>query len=384
MNFITKTLNKLFKSSNQLELNKIKPIVAQINDLEKNFINYKTQDFIKKTNELKKNVLDGRSYEDILPEAFALVREASKQVLGERHFDVQLAGGIFLHRGCVAEMKTGEGKTLVSTLPAYLNALGGKGVHIVTVNDYLAKRDSEWMGKVFNYLGISTGCIVNELNDIERKKNYSNDITYATNNELGFDYLRDNMKYSKDELVLREHNFAIVDEIDSCLIDEARTPLVISGAAEDKTMQYIAVDKLIKNLKNTDFDLDEKEKNIRAILNFGHTFAHALETKFNYSSKIIHGEAVLIGMIVACKISLNKKFLSIQDFERIINFYKVNKLNYNYKAFINKKNIKIFLKIIKNDKKFKGKKINLILLKKIGQSIIRSSDINNSFMPLVK
>ena len=214
MNFITKTLNKLFKSSNQLELNKIKPIVAQINDLEKNFINYKTQDFVKKTNELKKNVLDGRSYEDILPEAFALVREASKQVLGERHFDVQLAGGIFLHRGCVAEMKTGEGKTLVSTLPAYLNALGGKGVHIVTVNDYLAKRDSEWMGKVFNYLGITTGCITNNLDDIERKKNYKKDVTYATNNELGFDYLRDNMKFSEKEMVQRSHNFSIVDEID--------------------------------------------------------------------------------------------------------------------------------------------------------------------------
>jgi len=261
MNFITKTLNKLFKSSNQLELNKIKPIVAQINDLEKNFINYKTQDFVKKTNELKKNVLDGRSYEDILPEAFALVREASKQVLGERHFDVQLAGGIFLHRGCVAEMKTGEGKTLVSTLPAYLNALGGKGVHIVTVNDYLAKRDSEWMGQIYKHLGLETGCITNELEDQDRERNYKKDITYATNNELGFDYLRDNMKYNINEMVQKNRNFCIIDEVDSILIDESRTPLIISGGIEDKSDQYFLANKFIKNLQKKDYDLDEKNKN---------------------------------------------------------------------------------------------------------------------------
>ncbi len=261
MNFITKTLNKLFKSSNQLELNKIKPIVAQINDLEKNFINYKTQDFVKKTNELKKNVLDGRSNEDILPEAFALVREASKQVLGERHFDVQLAGGIFLHRGCVAEMKTGEGKTLVSTLPAYLNALGGKGVHIVTVNDYLAKRDSEWMGQIYRHLGLETGCITNELEDQDRERNYKKDITYATNNELGFDYLRDNMKYNISEMVQKNRNFCIIDEVDSILIDESRTPLIISGGIEDKSDQYFLANKFIKNLQKKDYDLDEKNKN---------------------------------------------------------------------------------------------------------------------------
>ncbi len=261
MNFITKTLNKLFKSSNQLELNKIKPIVAQINDLEKNFINYKTQDFVKKTNELKKNVLDGRSYEDILPEAFALVREASKQVLGERHFDVQLAGGIFLHRGCVAEMKTGEGKTLVSTLPAYLNALGGKGVHIVTVNDYLAKRDSEWMGQIYKHLGLETGCITNELEDQDRERNYKKDITYATNNELGFDYLRDNMKYNISEMVQKNRNFCIIDEVDSILIDESRTPLIISGGIEDKSDQYFLANKFIKNLQKKDYDLDEKNRN---------------------------------------------------------------------------------------------------------------------------
>ena len=261
MNFITKTLNKLFKSSNQLELNKIKPLVAKINDLEKNFTNYKAHNFVEKTNELKRNVLDGRSYDDILPEAFALVREASKQVLGERHFDVQLAGGIFLHRGCVAEMKTGEGKTLVSTLPAYLNALGGKGVHIVTVNDYLAKRDSQWMGQIYKHLGLETGCITNELEDKDREENYKKDITYATNNELGFDYLRDNMKYNISEMVQTNRNFCIIDEVDSILIDESRTPLIISGGIEDKSDQYFLANKFIKSLQKKDYDLDEKNKN---------------------------------------------------------------------------------------------------------------------------
>ncbi len=261
MNFITKTLNRLFKSSNQLELNKIKPLVAKINDLEKNFTNYKAHNFVEKTNELKKNALDGRSYDDILPEAFALVREASKQVLGERHFDVQLAGGIFLHRGCVAEMKTGEGKTLVSTLPAYLNALGGKGVHIVTVNDYLAKRDSQWMGQIYKHLGLETGCITNELEDKDRERNYKKDITYATNNELGFDYLRDNMKYNISEIVQTNRNFCIIDEVDSILIDESRTPLIISGGIEDKSDQYFLANKFIKSLQKKDYDLDEKNKN---------------------------------------------------------------------------------------------------------------------------
>ena len=261
MNFFTKTLNKLFKSGNQLELNKIKLIVAKINTLEKNFLNFKRENFVEKTNQFKKNVSEGRSYEDILPEAFALVREASKQVLGERHFDVQLAGGIFLHQGCVAEMKTGEGKTLVSTLPAYLNALSGKGVHIVTVNDYLAKRDSVWMGQIFNHLGLNTGCITNDLEDIQREENYRKDITYATNNELGFDYLRDNMKYNISEMVQKNRNFCIIDEVDSILIDESRTPLIISGGVEDKSDQYFISNKFIKSLNKEDYDLDEKNKN---------------------------------------------------------------------------------------------------------------------------
>ena len=261
MNFITKTLNKLFKSTNQQELNKIKPIVQKINELEKDFLNLSLEKFNEKTNQLKKNVSDGRNLDEILPEAFAMVREAAKQTLNERHFDVQLVGGVVLHRGCIAEMKTGEGKTLVSTLPAYLNALKGKGVHIVTVNDYLAKRDSEWMGKIYNRLGLKTGCITNELDDEKRKKNYSLDITYATNNELGFDYLRDNMKYDLSEMVQKDKEYCIVDEVDSILIDESRTPLIISGGIEDKSDQYFLANKFVKVLEKKDFEMDEKNKN---------------------------------------------------------------------------------------------------------------------------
>jgi len=261
MNFITKTLNKLFKSTNQQELNKIKPIVAKINELEKDFLNFSKEKFAEKTNQLKKNIFEGRSLDEILPESFAMVREAAKQTLNERHFDAQLAGGVVLHKGCIAEMKTGEGKTLVSTLPAYLNALKGKGVHIVTVNDYLAKRDSEWMGKIYDRLGIQTGCIINELDDVQRRKNYSLDITYATNNELGFDYLRDNMKYDLSEMVQKNRDYCIVDEVDSILIDESRTPLIISGGMEDKSNQYFLANKFVKVLEKKDFELDEKNKN---------------------------------------------------------------------------------------------------------------------------
>ena len=216
-----------------------------------------------KTALFKKNVQNGsHKLDEIIPETFALVREASKRVLGERHYDVQLAGGLILHKGKIAEMKTGEGKTLVSTLPAYLNSLLGKGVHIVTVNDYLAKRDSEWMGKIFNYLGTSTGCITNNLEDLERKKNYACDITYATNNELGFDYLRDNMKYELDDMVQRNHNYCIVDEVDSILIDESRTPLIISGKVEDKTNLYNISNDFVNRLQKSDYELDEKNKNV--------------------------------------------------------------------------------------------------------------------------
>ncbi len=255
-------ISKFIKSGNQKELDRIQKIVEEINLKESKVSKFEDNEFPIRTNEFISRLKEGEKLNNLLPEAFALVREASKRINNERHFDVQLIGGIALHENKIAEMKTGEGKTLTIVLAAYLNALEKKGVHIVTVNDYLAKRDSINMGKIYNFLGLSCGYINSNQSDEERKENYNKDITYATNSELGFDFLRDNMKYSKNEMVLRKHNFAIVDEIDSCLIDEARTPLVISGAAEDKTMQYIAVDKLIKNLKQTDFDLDEKEKNI--------------------------------------------------------------------------------------------------------------------------
>ena len=258
LNFIS----KLVKSSNQKELDKLKKIVEKVNSLEERFLKIDDSEFPKVTNELKNKIKENKNMDEILPEAFALVREASKRVRSERHFDVQIMGGIVLHQGKIAEMKTGEGKTLTIALAAYLNSLNEEGVHIVTVNDYLAKRDCQEMGKVYEFLGLSAGYISNEQNDEQRKENYNCDITYATNSELGFDYLRDNMKFSIDEIVQRKHRFAIVDEIDSCLIDEARTPLIISGAAEDKTNQYMAVDKLVKELESTDYEIDEKDKNI--------------------------------------------------------------------------------------------------------------------------
>ena len=258
LNFIT----KFIKSHNQRELDRISKIVTKINHLEQSFKNISEQDFPKKTIEFKEQIKDGKKLEEILPEAFALVREASRRTRNERHYDVQLIGGIVLHESKIAEMRTGEGKTLTIVLAAYLNALNEKGVHIVTVNDYLAKRDSIEMGVIYNYLGLTSGFINNDQNDVERKQNYNCDITYATNSELGFDYLRDNMKYSKDDMVQRDHFYSIVDEIDSCLIDEARTPLIISGAAEDKTQQYLTVNKLIKLLNKEDYEIDEKDKNI--------------------------------------------------------------------------------------------------------------------------
>ncbi len=261
MNLFSKALNKIFKSGNQKELDRIKPLVNEINNQEQKFKNLDNEEFITKTHLLKKNLRDGRNLTSIIPESFALVREAASRVLNERHYDAQLMGGIFLNEGRIAEMKTGEGKTLVSTLPAYLNALTGKGVHIVTVNDYLAKRDSEWMGEVFNFLGLTTGCITNELDDLQRKKNYSCDITYATNNELGFDYLRDNMIYDLSEMVQRGHHYCIVDEVDSILIDESRTPLIISGRSEDKSNYYLLSNKFIDKLQKPDYEIDEKNKN---------------------------------------------------------------------------------------------------------------------------
>ena len=258
LNFIS----KFIKSSNQKELDRIAIIVEKVNSFEPIIKGLSDEEFPNKTKEFKNRLKQGESIDELLPEAFALVREASKRTRDERHYDVQIIGGAVLHEGKIAEMRTGEGKTLTISLAAYLNALAGKGVHIVTVNDYLAKRDSLEMGEIYKFLGLTSGYINNDQNDYERKKNYEFDITYATNSELGFDYLRDNMKFSKDEMVQRDHSFTIVDEIDSCLIDEARTPLVISGAAEDKTEQYLIIDKLVKQLKMEHYEIDEKDKNI--------------------------------------------------------------------------------------------------------------------------
>ena len=262
MNLFTSAFSKIFKSGNQQELDKIKPLVVEINSKESTVSALKDNEFKEKTHLLKKKVFDGVKLDELIPESFALVREAAKRVLNERHFDVQLIGGIILHQGKIAEMKTGEGKTLVSTLSAYLNSLTSKGVHVVTVNDYLAKRDSEWMGKVFNFLGTSVGCITSGLEDVTRKKSYNCDITYGNNNEFGFDYLRDNMKYDLNEMVQRDYNYCIVDEVDSILIDESRTPLIISGKVDDKSNLYQSANEFVKKLQKKDYDLDEKSKNV--------------------------------------------------------------------------------------------------------------------------
>ena len=255
-------LSKIIKSSNQRELDRVQKIVTKTNNLENNIIKLSDDDFPKKTKEFIKKINEGVSLNEILPEAFALVREASKRIINERHFDCQILGSVVIHEGKICEAKTGEGKTNMIVCAAYLNALSKKGVHVVTVNDYLAKRDCQNMGKIYNFLGLTTGYINNDQSDEERKYNYSCDITYATNSELGFDLLRDQLRFSAESMVQRGHNFAIVDEIDSVLIDEARSPLIISGQAEDKTMQYLAVDKLIKNLNQNDFEIDEKDKNV--------------------------------------------------------------------------------------------------------------------------
>lgn len=257
-----KIARKLFGSANDRFVKKQYKIVNQINALEPNFVKLTDEQLQAKTTEFRNRLKNGETLDDILPEAFATVREASKRVMGQRHYDVQLIGGIVLHKGMIAEMKTGEGKTLVATLAAYLNALEGKGVHVVTVNDYLAKRDAEWMGKIYRFLGLTVDYIIHGKNDNERRLAYNSDIVYATNNELGFDYLRDNMKFSLYERVQRDFNFAIVDEVDSILIDEARTPLIISGEAEDSSATYVSVSNLMSQLVPEDYEKDEKQKNV--------------------------------------------------------------------------------------------------------------------------
>src|SRR6266850_6311229 len=269
-------LAKIFGTKNEREIKTLRPIIAAINDLEPGLLQLPDAELAQKTQEFKQRVANGEPLDDLLIEAFAVCREAGRRILNMRHFDVQLIGGIVLHRGKIAEMRTGEGKTLVATLPVYLNALEGKGVHVVTVNDYLAHRDSEWMGRIYKGLGMSVGVIVHDLDDRERQAAYACDITYGTNNEYGFDYLRDNMKFDLKDCVQRGHHFGIVDEVDSILIDEARTPLIISGASEESTDKYERVNRIIPKLikgeeidtapgepkiYTGDFVVDEKHKN---------------------------------------------------------------------------------------------------------------------------
>ena len=253
---------KLFGSSNERRIRTYRPRVDAINALEKELEQLSDEALRARTDEFRKQVAEGATPDDILVPAFATVREAGKRALGQRHFDVQLIGGMVLHEGRIAEMKTGEGKTLVATLPVYLNALAGRGVHVVTVNDYLAKRDAEWMGQIYKFLGLTVGVIVHGLDDPERKNQYDCDVTYATNNELGFDYLRDNMKYRVEDMVQRGHAYAIVDEVDSILIDEARTPLIISGPLDDRSDFYNTIDTFIPNLDKGDYEVDEKQRTV--------------------------------------------------------------------------------------------------------------------------
>ncbi len=253
---------KIIGTSNDRVLKKLKRHIEPINALESKFEAMSDDELRAQTDIFRKRLGEGETLDEIMYEAFAAVREAAKRTLGQRHFDVQLVGGVVLHQGKIAEMKTGEGKTLAATLPVYLNALSGKGVHVVTVNDYLASRDSEWMGRIYRFLGLEVGCIVGQMPDEERRKAYAADVTYGTNNEFGFDYLRDNMKFRLSDMVQREFNYAIVDEVDSILIDEARTPLIISGPAESSTELYVAVDKVIPRLSEDDYDLDEKQRSV--------------------------------------------------------------------------------------------------------------------------
>jgi preprotein translocase subunit SecA len=253
---------KVFGSANDRKIKSYRPTADEINALEAELEKLTEPQLRARTEMFRKQLADGTELDELLVPAFATVREAAKRTLGQRHFDVQMIGGVVLHQGKIAEMKTGEGKTLVATLAVYLNALPQQGVHVVTVNDYLAKRDAEWMGRIYKFLGLTVGCIVHELDDDERRQQYACDVTYATNNELGFDYLRDNMKMSADEMVQRGHAFAIVDEVDSILIDEARTPLIISGPVEDRAELYNAIDVLMPQIRPEHFELDEKQRQV--------------------------------------------------------------------------------------------------------------------------
>ena len=268
-------LKKIFGSSNDRRLKGYRPKVAAINALEAEFAALSDEQLRAKTVAFRAEIAAGKSLDELLAPAFAAVREAAKRTLKQRHFDVQLIGGMVLHEGAIAEMRTGEGKTLVATLAVYLNALAGKGVHVVTVNDYLASRDAEWMGQIYGFLGMSVGVIVHGLDDDQRRQSYAADITYGTNNEFGFDYLRDNMKYDMSQMVQRGHEFAIVDEVDSILVDEARTPLIISGPSEDRSGLYVSVNALIPQLVREDYDIDEKQRTVN-LTEAGNEHAEAL------------------------------------------------------------------------------------------------------------
>ena len=254
-------IKKIVGTKNERELKRIQPIVDRANEFEDKMKALSDDELKAMTPHFKDRIANGEELDSLLPEAFAVTREAAWRTIGMRHFDVQFIGGIVLHEGKIAEMATGEGKTLVATLPVYLNALTGRGVHVVTVNDYLAKRDAEWMGPVYTFLGLTVGVILHDLDDNERREAYACDVTYGTNNEFGFDYLRDNMHYDLEDCVQREFNYSIVDEVDSILIDEARTPLIISGPAEESTDKYYRINKLIPQLKKeVDFKIDEKAR----------------------------------------------------------------------------------------------------------------------------
>ncbi|MDB9788825.1 DEAD/DEAH box helicase, partial [Candidatus Thioglobus sp.] len=340
MSIINNVLSKVLGSHNDRLIKKYNGQVSKINSLEEKMRSMSDDELVSMTSELKERLSNKESEESILAESFAVVREASQRVLGLRHYDVQLIGGMVLNEGSIAEMGTGEGKTLVATLPAYLNALAGKGVHIVTVNDYLAKRDSEWMGKVFSFLGLSVGTVFSGMSGDEKQKAYSCDITYATNNELGFDYLRDNMAFSQEQKAQKALAFAIIDEVDSILIDEARTPLVISGPTGDHAEVYIAIDKMIPNftlqtevgegkevevLIAGDYTLDEKHKQV-FLTDDGHIKAEDMlieagalppESSLYDSSNIILMQHLLSGLRAHILFKINVDYL-VKDDEVVI------------------------------------------------------------------
>ncbi|MEO5705752.1 MAG: DEAD/DEAH box helicase, partial [Alteraurantiacibacter sp.] len=258
-----KIAKTILGSSNDRYVRSLDKIIARIAAMEEQLEDFSDAELQAQTAKFRIKLAEGQTLDDLLPEAFATVREASRRVLGMRHFDVQMVGGIVLHRGEIAEMKTGEGKTLVATLACYLNALEGKGVHVVTVNDYLARRDAEWMGQLHKWLGLSVGVVVPNMSEPDRRDAYAADITYGTNSEFGFDYLRDNMKSERDRMVQRAFNYAIVDEVDSILVDEARTPLIISGPTDDKSDLYLALDTVVKALEEEYYEVDEKARNVQ-------------------------------------------------------------------------------------------------------------------------